>query len=158
VFFLLLRTFFTVAPRHLVLCNVEVFGINETHPVMWPHPSLLNVKHGKPGQSCVEACSDHQMVHIHVDTRVIYCFTCPIQVTHWWLYYIHVYKQLWDYFVLIFRFVNVDISHCSIMQRYVNTNFQSFISSAYDMLLSRLCLTAVIVAILRKLLISKCKN
>jgi len=53
---------FTVAPRYLVLCDVEVFGMNDTHPVMWPHPSLLNTKHGKPGQSCAETCSDHQMV------------------------------------------------------------------------------------------------
>ncbi|XP_065898668.1 alpha-1,6-mannosylglycoprotein 6-beta-N-acetylglucosaminyltransferase B-like isoform X2 [Dysidea avara] len=49
-------------PRHLVLCNVEVFGINDTQSVMWPHPSLLNIRNGNSGQSCVEACADHQMV------------------------------------------------------------------------------------------------
>ncbi|XP_065898670.1 alpha-1,6-mannosylglycoprotein 6-beta-N-acetylglucosaminyltransferase B-like isoform X2 [Dysidea avara] len=52
-------------PHYLVLCNVEVFGVNDTQPVMWPHPSLLNIKHGKPGQSCVEACADHQMACEH---------------------------------------------------------------------------------------------
>ena len=57
-------TSFSVGTRYLVLCNVEVFGINDTQSVMWPHPSLLNIKHGKPGQSCAEACSDHQMVNI----------------------------------------------------------------------------------------------
>ena len=51
-----------VDPRYLVLCNVEVYGINETKTVTWPHPSLLVIEHSKPGQSCVEACSAKQMV------------------------------------------------------------------------------------------------
>ena len=49
-------------PRYLVLCNVEVFGSNQTKEVMWPHPSLLVIEHSKPGQSCVDACSAKQLV------------------------------------------------------------------------------------------------
>ena len=45
-----------------MLCNVEVYGINETKTVAWPHPSLLVIEQGKPGQSCAEACSAKQMV------------------------------------------------------------------------------------------------
>ena len=51
-----------VEARYLVLCNVEVYGINETRTVTWPHPSLLVIKHSEPGQSCVEACLAKRMV------------------------------------------------------------------------------------------------
>ena len=69
-----------------MLCNIEVFGINDTQSVVWPHPSLLNIKYGKPGQSCAEACSNHQMVctHAHTHTHTYRCSLgiCKCVVIH----------------------------------------------------------------------------